>query len=60
MPSSSGRAYEHMTPSLALDRVMEPAEVIGWLVRVAPARHTGLMAANRTWRQPCIQSHRLT
>jgi hypothetical protein len=39
--------YEHMTPSLAPDRVMEPAEAIGGLARVAPARHAGLMAANR-------------
>ena len=38
-----GRTYEHMRPTLTLDRELGPAEAAGWLARVAPARETDLM-----------------
>lgn len=41
---SSGRTYQHMTPTLTLDRFMEPAEAAGWLDRVVPARENDLMS----------------
>jgi len=33
-----------MTPTLTLDRFMEPAEAAGWLDRVVPARENDLMS----------------
>jgi hypothetical protein len=44
----SGRTYEHMTPTLTLDRLMEPAEAASWLARVHPAREDDLMSVNHT------------
>ena len=42
-----GRSYEHMAPTVTLDRVLEPAEAARLLSRIAPARETDLMAINR-------------
>lgn len=42
----NGRTYQHMTPQLTLDRVLDPAEAADWLSRIAPARQTDLMANN--------------
>ncbi|MGW2566078.1 hypothetical protein [Streptomyces sp. NPDC001537] len=39
-----GRVFEHMTPTLELDRVLEPAETQVWFDRVAPAVENDLMA----------------
>ena len=41
-----GRTYQHMTPTLTLDRLMEPAEAASWLARVLPARGIDLMSIN--------------
>ena len=35
-----------MTPTLTLDRFLEPAEAAGWLARNYPARESDLMAIN--------------
>jgi len=43
---SNGRIYEHMTPTLTLDRFMEPAEAARWLARVHPAREDDFMSVN--------------
>lgn len=43
---SGGRTYQHMTPTLTLDRFMEPAEAASWLARVLPARENDLMSIN--------------
>jgi hypothetical protein len=43
---TSGRIYLHMTPTLTLDRFLEPAEAADWLARVLPARETDLMSVN--------------
>jgi len=43
---SGGRTYQHMTPTLTLDRFLEPAEAASWLARVSPARQDDLMAIN--------------
>lgn len=43
----NGRVYQHMAPTLTLDRVMDRAEAAHWLSRVAPARETDLMAGHR-------------
>jgi hypothetical protein len=43
---SSGRTYQHMTPTLTLDRFMEPAEAAGWLDRVVPARENDFKSIN--------------
>ncbi|MET8433338.1 hypothetical protein ABZV61_11140 [Streptomyces sp900116325] len=39
-----GRVFEHMTPALRLDRILEPAETEHWLARLAPAIENDLMA----------------
>ncbi|MFG2480502.1 hypothetical protein [Streptomyces fagopyri] len=39
-----GRVFEHMTPTLRLDRILEPAETEHWLARLAPAVENDLMA----------------
>ncbi|WP_317442670.1 hypothetical protein [Streptomyces collinus] len=39
-----GRVFEHMTPTLRLDRILHPAETKRWLARVAPAVENDLMA----------------
>ncbi|MEV6942849.1 hypothetical protein AB0N07_12780 [Streptomyces sp. NPDC051172] len=39
-----GRVFEHMTPTLELDRVLEPAQTQLWFDRVAPAVENDLMA----------------
>ncbi|MEU4039342.1 hypothetical protein [Streptomyces collinus] len=39
-----GRVFEHMTPTLRLDRILYPAETKRWLARVAPAVENDLMA----------------
>lgn len=39
-----GRVFEHMVPSLRLDRILEPAEAQHWLARLAPAVQHDLMA----------------
>lgn len=36
-----------MSPSLTLDRALDPAEAAGWLGRVAPAVQDDLMAHGR-------------
>ncbi|MEU1529950.1 hypothetical protein [Streptomyces fagopyri] len=41
---SLGRVFEHMTPALRLDRILEPAETEYWLARLAPADENDLMA----------------
>lgn len=43
---SGGRAYQHMTPTLTLDRFMEPTEAESWLARVYPARENDLLSAD--------------
>ncbi len=43
---SAGRIYQHMTPTLTLDRFMEPAEAASWLARVHPAREDDFMSVN--------------
>jgi hypothetical protein len=43
---SGGRTYQHMTPTLTLDRFLAPAEAASWLARVSPARQDDLMAIN--------------
>lgn len=43
---SGGRTYQHMTPTLTLDRFMEPAEAASWLARVSPARENDFMSVN--------------
>jgi hypothetical protein len=43
---SCGRIFQHMTPTLTLDRLMEPAEAASWLARVLPAREIDLMSIN--------------
>lgn len=42
----AGRIYEHMSPTLTLDRIMEPGEAADWLSRIAPAQEDDLMAIN--------------
>lgn len=42
-----GRTYQHMKPTLTLDRTLDAAEAANWLARVAPANETDLMAINR-------------
>jgi hypothetical protein len=44
---SAGRTYEHMRPTLTLDRELDPAETASWLARAAPARENDLMGINR-------------
>lgn len=44
---SAGRTYEHMRPTLTLDRELDPAETASRLARVAPARENDLMSINR-------------
>lgn len=44
---TGGRTYQHMTPTLTLDRVMGSQEASEWLSRVTPAHQTDLMAKNR-------------
>jgi hypothetical protein len=44
---SAGRTYEHMRPTLTLDRELSPAETTSWFARVAPARENDLMGINR-------------
>ncbi|WP_405520529.1 hypothetical protein [Streptomyces canus] len=39
-----GRVFEHMMPTLRLDRILEPAETQHWLARLAPAVENDLMA----------------
>ncbi|MER6418128.1 hypothetical protein [Streptomyces sp. NPDC001137] len=39
-----GRVFEHMTPTLELDRVLEPAQTQVWFDRMAPAVENDLMA----------------
>jgi adenylosuccinate synthase len=39
-------AYEHITPPLTLEDVMDSATAASWLARVAPANQTDLMAGN--------------
>ncbi|MGW2720000.1 hypothetical protein [Streptomyces sp. NPDC001492] len=39
-----GRVFEHMTPTLELDRVREPAQTQVWFDRVAPAVENDPMA----------------
>ncbi|MFI7400942.1 hypothetical protein ACIBW9_10700 [Streptomyces sp. NPDC049541] len=39
-----GRVFEHMTPTLEVDRVLEPAQTQVWFDRVAPAVENDLMA----------------
>lgn len=41
---SLGRVFEHMTPALRLDRILEPAETEHWLARSAHAVENDLMA----------------
>jgi hypothetical protein len=43
---TGGRTYQRMTPTLTLDRFLEPAEAAGWLARIYPARESDLMAIN--------------
>jgi hypothetical protein len=43
---SGGRTYEHMMPTLTLDRFMEPAEAASWLARVLPGRENDFMSIN--------------
>ncbi|MEV5748455.1 hypothetical protein AB0L00_11615 [Actinoallomurus sp. NPDC052308] len=43
---SAGRSYEHMTPTLIVDRVLGPEEAAAWMSRVVPARQTDFMAIN--------------
>ncbi|MBW8697979.1 hypothetical protein MBT84_00200 [Streptomyces sp. MBT84] len=40
----AGRVFEHMTPALRLDRILEPAQTRHWLSRLAPAVENDLMA----------------
>jgi hypothetical protein len=44
---TAGRFYTFMAPSLAVDRVLDPAEAAGWLARIAPAVQDDLMAHGR-------------
>jgi hypothetical protein len=44
---NGGRTHVAMTPTLTLDRFMEPAEAAGWLARILPAREDDLMSINR-------------
>lgn len=44
---TGGRFYEHLSPSLTLDRALDPAEAADWLGRVAPAVENDLMAHGR-------------
>ncbi|MFI0966480.1 hypothetical protein ACH4S8_34570 [Streptomyces sp. NPDC021080] len=39
-----GRVFEHMKPTLRLDRILEPAETQRWLARLAPAVENDMMA----------------
>jgi hypothetical protein len=43
---SYARAYDGMTPTLTLDRELDPDEAAHWLSRIAPARETDLMGRN--------------
>lgn len=43
---TSGRTFQHMTPTLTLDRFLEQAEAAHWLARVRPARESDLMSVN--------------
>jgi hypothetical protein len=43
---TGGRFYQHMTPTLTLDRVMDSATATSWLARIAPADQSDLMASN--------------
>ena len=39
-----GRVFEHMTPTLRLDRVLQPTETQAWFDQMAPAVENDLMA----------------
>ncbi|MGW9030206.1 hypothetical protein ACWGQ5_40195 [Streptomyces sp. NPDC055722] len=39
-----GRVFEHMMPTLRLDRILESTETQHWLARLAPAVEHDLMA----------------
>jgi hypothetical protein len=43
---TGGRFYQHMTPTLTLDHVMDSATATSWLARIAPADQSDLMASN--------------
>lgn len=45
---TGGRTYEHMVPTLTLDRILPPDEARAWQARIAPARETDLFGINRT------------
>jgi hypothetical protein len=45
---TSGRTYEHMRPTLTLNRELGPAEAAGWRTRAEPARETDLMGTDRS------------
>ncbi|MGW3461711.1 hypothetical protein ACWDE9_19865 [Streptomyces olivaceoviridis] len=40
----AGRVFEHMTPALRLDRILESTETQPWLARLAPAVENDMMA----------------
>ncbi|MFD0035476.1 hypothetical protein ACFVJK_46330 [Streptomyces sp. NPDC127172] len=41
---ANGRTFENMTPTLSLDRILEPDETESWFTRIAPAVEDDLMA----------------
>ncbi|MFE2061978.1 hypothetical protein ACFXDH_06170 [Streptomyces sp. NPDC059467] len=43
---ANGRVYEHLDPTLALDRLLGDQEAARWFARIQPAREHDLMAAN--------------
>ncbi len=45
---TTGRTYEHMVPTLTLDRIMRPDETRAWRSRIAPARETDLFGTNQS------------
>lgn len=44
---TAGRSYEHMVPTLTLDRILDHDEAATWMSRITPAREIDLMATNQ-------------
>ena len=49
----TGRVFQHMKPTLRLDRVLEPADTEAWFDRLAPAVENDLMAGQAVTAADC-------